>query len=221
MRWITTTAGQRAVTMEDGASTPIIVRDFNLYAVRSARARAAASGHSQQHCDWSEELPNGNQMTLKVDDNVITAGSVFKDDVRSSLPYVEIVTLADYRYEGVLIDEERILGLKVRPGIIVRAVYVVKFSFSYRLAKKTSLGFRHLTFISWASLPTNVTITVVRLWSMEFVSLRSCGPCIIIGFRVLVSCFGILLHFTSTMYVRCIDLLSNFLYYNTHFPSYE
>ena len=47
MRWITTTAGQRAVTMEDGASTPIIVRDFNLYAVRSASARAAASGHLQ------------------------------------------------------------------------------------------------------------------------------------------------------------------------------
>ena len=113
MCWITTTAGQRAVTMEDGASTSIIVRDFNPYAVRSARARAAASGHLQQHCDWREELPNGNQMTLKVDDNVIAAGSVFEDDVRSSLPYVEIVTRADYGYKGVLIDEERILGLKV------------------------------------------------------------------------------------------------------------
>ena len=55
-------------------------------------------------------------MTLKVDVNVISAGSVFEGDVRSSLPYVEIVTLADYRYEGVLIDE-RILGLKVYPGI--------------------------------------------------------------------------------------------------------
>ena len=113
MRWITTTAGQRAVMTKDGASTPIIVRDFNTYAVRSARTRAAASGHLQQHCDWSEELPNGNHMVLKVDDNVIAAGSVFKDDVRSSLPYVEIVTRADYRYGGILIDEERILGLKV------------------------------------------------------------------------------------------------------------
>ncbi|KAN0118369.1 hypothetical protein V8E52_005345 [Russula decolorans] len=111
-RWITTTAGQRAVTMEDGASTPIIVRDFNPYAVRSARARAAAGGHLQQRCAWSEDLPNGNMMTLKVDDSVLAAGSVFKDDVRSSLPYVEIVTREEYRYEGVLIDEERILGLK-------------------------------------------------------------------------------------------------------------
>ena len=99
--------------MEDGVSTPIIVRDFNPYAVRSARARATAGGHLQQRCDWSEDLPNGNLMTLRVGDSVIAAGSVFKDDVRSSLPYVEVVTLAEYCYEGVLIDEERILGLKV------------------------------------------------------------------------------------------------------------
>ena len=133
IRWITTTAGQRAVAMEDGASTPIIVRDFNPYAVRSARARAAASVHLQQHCDWSENLPNGNQMTLKVNDNVIAAGSVFEDDVRSSLPYVEIVTLKEYRYHGVMIDEERILGLKVCPGIVVLVVsslLVVNFLFS-------------------------------------------------------------------------------------------
>jgi len=43
---------------------------------------------------------------------VIAAGSVFKEDVRSSLPYVEIMTRAEYRYEGVLIDREKILGLK-------------------------------------------------------------------------------------------------------------
>ena len=108
MRWITTAAGQRAVTMEDGPSSPIIVRDFDPYAVRSARARAAAGGG-----DWSEDLPNGNVMKLKVNDSVLAAGSVFKDDVRLSLPYVEVVTRAEYRYLGVLVDEERILGLKV------------------------------------------------------------------------------------------------------------
>ncbi len=47
-------------------------------------------------------------------DSVISAGSVFKEDVRSSLPYIEIVTQAEYRYVGVLIDDERILGMKVR-----------------------------------------------------------------------------------------------------------
>jgi len=45
---------------------------------------------------------------------VISAGSIFEEDVRSSLPYVEIVTQTEYDYDEVLIDEERILGLKVR-----------------------------------------------------------------------------------------------------------
>ncbi|KAH9980743.1 hypothetical protein BJV74DRAFT_778968 [Russula compacta] len=117
MRWITTTAGQRAVTMEDDAPTPIIVRDFNPYAVHATRARAAAaataSGQSSQSGrNWSEQLPNGNRMTLKVEESVLAAGFVFKEDVRSALPYVEVVTRAEYSYEGVLIDEERILGLK-------------------------------------------------------------------------------------------------------------
>ena len=70
-------------------------------------------------------------MTLKVDDSVLTAGSVFKDDVRSSLPYVEVVTRAEYHCKGVLIDEERILGLKVCPKIVLRLVsslLVIKFS---------------------------------------------------------------------------------------------
>jgi hypothetical protein len=52
-------------------------------------------------------------MSLKVEDTVIAARSIFKEDIRSSLPYVEIVTKTDYEYGGVLIDEERILGLKV------------------------------------------------------------------------------------------------------------
>ena len=107
------TADQRAVTIEDFAPTPIIVRDFNPYAVCSTRARTVASGYLQQRC--GEDLPNRNQMTLKVDDSVIAAESVFKEDVRSSLPYVEIVTRRKYRYEGVLIDEERILKLKLCP----------------------------------------------------------------------------------------------------------
>src|SRR5258707_12454151 len=48
-------------------------------------------------------------MMLKVEDSVLDAG------LCSKTTYFEIVTQAEYRYEGVLIDEERILGLKVRP----------------------------------------------------------------------------------------------------------
>jgi len=113
MFYIEATAGQRAVVLEDRMPTPIIVRDFNPYAVRAARALASASGQSQQG-NWSKQLPNGNRMSLKEEDSVLTAGSIFKEDVWSSLPYVEIVTQDEYQYDGVMMDDERILGFRVR-----------------------------------------------------------------------------------------------------------
>ena len=92
--------------------TPIIVRDFNPYAVRAARALAPV-GQSQQ-VDWGKRLPNGNRMSLKVEDSVLSAGSIFKEDVCSSLPYIEVVTQGEYQYDGVMMDDERILGFRVR-----------------------------------------------------------------------------------------------------------
>ena len=133
MRRITTTAGQHTVTMEGSAPTPIMVRDFNPYAVHAACARAAAAATAKANAgssnrqslreelqqapqghNWSEQLANGNRMTFKVEESVLPVGNKFQEDVRSALPYVEVVTRAKYSYSGVLIDEERILGLKVR-----------------------------------------------------------------------------------------------------------
>ena len=113
MDYTETTAGQRAVMLEDRMPTRIIVRDFNPHAVRAARVLASASGQSQQG-NWSKQLPNGNRMSLKVEDSVLTAGSIFEEDVWSSLPYVEIVTEGKYQYDGVMMDDERILGFQVR-----------------------------------------------------------------------------------------------------------
>jgi hypothetical protein len=98
--------------METVPPSPIIVRDFNPYAVRAALALAAESGQSQKG-NWSKQLPDGDRMTLTVEDSVLTAGLIFREDVRSSLPYVEIVTQNDYWYNGVMIDDERILGFRV------------------------------------------------------------------------------------------------------------
>jgi hypothetical protein len=118
------TAGQRAVALENMVPTPIIVRDFNVYAVRAARALMVASGQLHQG-NWSKRLPNGNRMTLKVEDTLLAAGSVFKEDVRSSLPYVEIVTQSEYRYGSVMVDDERILGSEVWFKLVLcrRSVY--------------------------------------------------------------------------------------------------
>ena len=113
MDYTETTAGQRAVMLEGYMPTPVVARDFNPYAVRAARSLASASGQSQQG-DWSTLLPNGNRMSLKVEDSVLTAGSIFEEDVWSSLPYVETVTEGRYQYDGVLMDDERILCFQVR-----------------------------------------------------------------------------------------------------------
>jgi len=113
MSWMTRTAGQRVVTLGDSMPSPIIVRDFNPYAVRAACAPASASGKSQQG-NWSAQLPNGNWMTVNVMESVLPAGPTFKDDLRSSLPYVEIVTQNKYHYEGVMIDDQRFLRFNVR-----------------------------------------------------------------------------------------------------------
>jgi len=110
--WIMRTAGQRVVALEEVTPTPIIVRDFNPYAVRATRALAAVSGQLQQG-NWSKQLPNGNRMTLNVEDSVLNPGFIFEEDVRSSLPYVEIMTEREYHYTSAMIDEQRILGLKV------------------------------------------------------------------------------------------------------------
>jgi len=113
MCYIETTAGQRAVMLEDRTPTPIILRDFNPYSVCAAGALASTSGQSQQG-NWSMQLPNGSRMSLQVEDSVLTAGSIFQEDVWSSLPYVEIVTQDEYQYDGVMMDDERILGFQVR-----------------------------------------------------------------------------------------------------------
>ena len=119
MNFIETTTGQRAVMLEDRMPTPIIVRDFNPYAVRAARALASASGQSQQG-NWSKQLPNGNRMSLKVEGTVLAAGPIFEEDVWSSLPYVEVVTQGEYRYDGVMMDDERIIGFQVRSESLCR-----------------------------------------------------------------------------------------------------
>jgi hypothetical protein len=103
MRCTMTAAGQRAVTMEGHTPSPIIVRDFNPHAVRAALARGK-----------SRVLPNGNRQAVKIEEDVILAGSMFREDVRSALPYIETVTQTRYGYDKVLIDEERILGCEVR-----------------------------------------------------------------------------------------------------------
>jgi len=102
------------VALKEGTPTPITVRDFNPYAVRAARALAAVSGQFQQG-NWRKQLPNGNRMTLNVEESVLIGDFIFEEDVRSSLPYVEVMTGREYHYKRAMIDDQRILGLESNP----------------------------------------------------------------------------------------------------------
>jgi hypothetical protein len=73
----------------------------------------AAENEPSEKGNWSQQLPNRNRMTLCVEDSTLLAGAMFREEVRSSLPYVEVVTQDEYHYDGVMIDDQRILGLKV------------------------------------------------------------------------------------------------------------
>ena len=152
--WITRSAGQRTVTLEKSIPTPIKVRDFNPYAVRTACALAAvsASGQSKQG-NWSKQLPNGNRMTLNVEHSELAAGFIFKEGVWSSLPYVEIVTQNEYPYVGVMVDDQRILGLKVRFKLHVvhkcQCMNRIEPSSFYRAAEKSGPGLGLSTFTYW------------------------------------------------------------------------
>ena len=106
--------------------TPIIVRDFNPYAVRATLASEAAQGRPQEcERDTHRQLPNGSLQVINVKEDVIPAGTMFREDVRSALPYIETVTQKKYQYEGVMIDEERIFGLEVRPLLWLPRVVIL------------------------------------------------------------------------------------------------
>jgi hypothetical protein len=44
---------------------------------------------------------------------------VFAGEVEGRLPYVAYVSERDYEYDGVLLDEERILGITVRSVFVI------------------------------------------------------------------------------------------------------
>ncbi|KAI0312459.1 hypothetical protein OF83DRAFT_1146144 [Amylostereum chailletii] len=106
-RWITMAAGQRYVYLSnvEGGHSPIRVCDFNPYHVRRELARVE---------DQTVRTPEDNTRRVIAGETKVIASNVFQNDVVSSLPYCETTTEAVYKHDGVLLDEERVIGLNVR-----------------------------------------------------------------------------------------------------------
>ncbi|KAG6819166.1 hypothetical protein H0H93_014727 [Arthromyces matolae] len=110
LRWITTTAGQRAIVnladnVEEGEHDPsLMLLDFNVYNVlRLVRAWCCDTGEFPDH-----------EVDLQYTEITVSG---LREPIRSRLPYisVKIPFPQDWRdrFEGLLLDEERILVLLV------------------------------------------------------------------------------------------------------------
>ena len=93
-RWITTSHGQRYVFIV--RSRQIYLLDFNPYSVKRFQQSQSTSA--------------GLRL---VQDNTFISDS-YQENVMGSLPYVECLSHDRFRYDAVLMDEERIIGLEVR-----------------------------------------------------------------------------------------------------------
>ncbi|KAJ3865327.1 MAG: hypothetical protein NXY57DRAFT_1115551 [Lentinula lateritia] len=129
-RWITTTCGQRFVVLPgpgddvDDSDTPeddlrrkpraIVVFDFNLHNVRKAEREL-------------EVDPDATTKIVSREKKVMDAQEIFAEDIVSCLPYVVSATTKKYRLDGVLMDEDRVLGLQTDVDGHIKYIEVFHF----------------------------------------------------------------------------------------------
>ncbi|KAF8880289.1 hypothetical protein BD779DRAFT_1675987 [Infundibulicybe gibba] len=96
--WITTTSGQRCVLISAIIPSPITILDFNPRNV--AKMKDYVRRHPGCGMFYSDEEE-------KLDDDA----GIFREPVYSALPYCRYKSEENHSYDGVFIDEERLLGI--------------------------------------------------------------------------------------------------------------
>jgi hypothetical protein len=153
-QWITAHAGQRWLSLE---SDRLVVRDFS--AVRVQRARARISATNTRHGDGDDGGPPGDGTTttraatatatataaaVAAEENVIRggAGTCFRDDVVSSLPFVETHVSASGRTRDmVLTDGERLVAFVRTVSQPASQPIYIYFSFLLKILMRAFVGF--------------------------------------------------------------------------------
>jgi hypothetical protein len=95
--WVTTTAGQRCVvkfSRDEHAPSSILILEFNPRRLKSAGAR--------------------NSTLYQTSHPTRIVHSSFQEPVVSALPFFCYASPDNFRFDGLLIDEERLIGLHVR-----------------------------------------------------------------------------------------------------------
>ncbi|KAF8880299.1 hypothetical protein BD779DRAFT_1675995 [Infundibulicybe gibba] len=113
-RWITTTSGQRCVSICANTPSPIIIFDFNPYNVAKMKDYVRQYFSHRMFYDDEEE---------KLDDEA----NIFDVPVYSALPYCRYESVVEYTYDGVFIDEERLLGIKTDGSDDIISIDVMHF----------------------------------------------------------------------------------------------
>ena len=98
--WMAGVAGQRQIYITGDRPRRIHVRDYNTVAVRRELLNVERQGHQGRR-----RVVNGEQITAHQ--------GCFASNVRSALPFVEVESAQTSDYDGVLMDENHVIGLTV------------------------------------------------------------------------------------------------------------
>ncbi|KZT66482.1 hypothetical protein DAEQUDRAFT_674869 [Daedalea quercina L-15889] len=113
-QWLRYVHGSRVVLPPFLTTWPVLdstlcVLDFNVHPKR-----------------WDDvvlpEIP-GTSYQFVTDPSTVLAGTVFQDDVVTSLPYSASTRSGKFHYSGFMIDDERIIGMKVCYNILRKNIY--------------------------------------------------------------------------------------------------
>jgi hypothetical protein len=123
--FITTTAGQRCVQFvssignlsdrDNRMPDTIVILDFNPWHVKLADYNRTIYGMSDHVLVGKESSrdDSGMDATHDLGENICFAHGAFEEDIECRLPFVACKVLGKWSYDAVLLDEERILGVRV------------------------------------------------------------------------------------------------------------
>lgn len=75
--------------------------------------------------DYHPAIQKAVHRTIITDATVIPADEIFEEDVVSNLPYYQVTTVDTFPLAGVLLDDERIIGLRVSFMILFRSEFLM------------------------------------------------------------------------------------------------
>jgi hypothetical protein len=127
--FITTTAGQRCVQFvpsirnvsdrDNPMPDTIVILDFNPWHVKLANYDRKIRGLNVVLVgnDFGPDGDGGIDIAYEPEENICLAHGAFEEDIVGRLPFVACKLPEKWDYDAVLLDEERILGIRVSPRI--------------------------------------------------------------------------------------------------------